>query len=302
MKRVAFTVLCSISLMTLAACGAEQDDSAPSEEMISTPAQTAADTAANEAAEGSPAASGSPRGSEVAVASEPQLSLPKLAYALDYGFRMAGEAIAPLQQTHADMCEAQGPYVCQIVSLSRSGEEEDEVRGTLQLAVASDKAREFATRLTETAKGAGAESVRADITGEDLSKSIVDTEARLRTRIALRDRLLEVLKTRTGKVEELVEAERGVAAVNEEIDQARSWLNEQKGRVAYSKLTLSYESATPGGSFLRPVEGALSSVGSILGIIVAALILAGTVALPILLLVFGIRRFQQRTAASAPEA
>jgi hypothetical protein len=110
---------------------------------------------------------------------------------------------------------------------------------------------------------------------------------------------MEVLETRRGKVEELVEAERQVAAVNEEIDQAQSWLREQQGRVAFSTMTLTYESATPGGSFLKPIEGAVSSLGSILGTIVAMLILVGAVVGPILLGVFGIRRLQRRPAAEA---
>ena len=57
---------------------------------------------------------------------------------------------------------------------------------------------------------AGAESFKADIRGEDLSKSIVDTEAGVRSRMALRDRLMEVLETRRGTVAQLVEAERSV--------------------------------------------------------------------------------------------
>ena len=45
-----------------------------------------------------------------------------MAYAFDLGFRLAGEAIVPLQQEHADMCESLGPSSCQIVQMTRSGE------------------------------------------------------------------------------------------------------------------------------------------------------------------------------------
>jgi hypothetical protein len=222
-----------------------------------------------------------------------------MAYVFDYGFRLAGKAIAPLQQQHADMCEAQGPYSCRIVSMTRTGDEEDEIRGELQLAVASDKARGFGALLSAAAAQADAEEFRANIAGEDLSKSIVDTEARLRSREALRDRLMEVLRTRRGKVEELVEAERQVAAVNEEIDQARSWLREQQGRVAFSRMTLSYESATPGGSFLKPVEGAFGSLGTIFGNLAAIAIVLGALAAPVLAGVFGIRALRRRLTPEA---
>ena len=298
--RNSLKLLAPISLLALAACSGA-DEFAASEETgqsasgaavasVEPVAEAAADNAAV-SAEGSSAPL--PDRAEIPV------SLPKMAYLFDYGFRLAGSAIGPLQQQHADMCEAQGPYVCRIVSMTRTGEDEDEIRGELRLEVASDKARGFGALLSAAAEAADAEAFRANIEGEDLSKSIVDTEAHVRSRIALRDRLMEVLRTRQGKVEELVEAERQVAAVNEEIDEAQSWLREQRGRVAFSRMTLTYETATPGGSFLKPVEGALGSLGSIFGIAVAALILMLAVAGPILLGVLGVRWVQRRRASPA---
>ena len=122
-----------------------------------------------------------------------------------------------------------------------------------------------------------------------MSKQIVDTEARLRARTLLRDRLMEVLRSRQGTVAELVEAERGVAQVNEEIDRARSWLAEMRGRVNYSRVTVSYNSsARSGGSFGRPIVEAFQSIGSILGTTIAFMIYALTVLIPVGLALFGI--------------
>jgi hypothetical protein len=297
--RNSLKLLAPISLIVLAACSEASEESA-GEADYQTAAQPEAAVAPAEAAEepvADAAVEAAPGGSSgFALPDRPDIpvTLPKMAYVFDYGFRLAGEGIAPLQQQHADMCEAQGPYTCRIISLSRTGEEEDEISGELQLAVASDKARGFGALLSAAAATADAEAFRANIQGEDLSKSIVDTEARVRSRIALRDRLMEVLRTRQGKVEELVEAERQVAAVNEEIDQAQSWLKEQQGRVAFSRMTLTYESATPGGSFLRPVEGALGSLGGIFGTLAAVLIVLGSLAVPVLAGVFGIRALRRR--------
>jgi hypothetical protein len=225
------------------------------------------------------------------------VSLPKMAYVFAYGFRLPGKDIAALEQTHADMCEAMGPYGCQIVSLSTTGKEDEEITGKLELAVVSDKARAFGGKLAESAKSAGGEQLSATIEGEDLSKQMVDTDARLKTRIALRDRLLEVLKTRKGTVAELVEAERGVAQVNEEIDQARSWLQEMKGRVSFSRVVVNYESTSPAvGSFLAPVRGALGSLGSILGGLVAILIMLAAIGGPLALAFWLFRRARRRWA------
>jgi hypothetical protein len=300
--RNSLKLLAPISLLTLAACSEATDSSSTTDEMSAPAAEEAGVNAA--AASRAGAAPADTLVSEIPGAGDIPVTLPKMAYLFDYGFRLAGEAIAPLQQQHADMCEAQGPYACRIISLSRTGEEADEIHGELQLAVASDKARGFGALLSAAAESADAEAFRANIQGEDLSKSIVDTEARLRSRIALRDRLMQVLETRKGKVEELVEAERQVAAVNEEIDQARSWLKEQQGRVAFSRMTLTYESAAPGGSFFKPVKGALGSLGSIFGTIFAFLIVIGAIVGPLVLAVLGIRYMGRRMnrGVSAAEA
>lgn len=210
------------------------------------------------------------------------VSLPQLAYLYDYRWRMPGAEISALQRRHASLCEQQGPTVCQIIGMTKSGEDEGVVSGELRMAVATRQARAFGALLEDEAQDAGAEQIAAEIASEELSKQLVDTQARLRARTELRDRLQEVLRTRKGSVEELVEAERSVASVNEEIDQARSWLNEMQGRVAYSKVTVHYETGIPVTSdFLGPVTGALGSLGSIFGYLAAILILVGSVAVPV---------------------
>ncbi|WP_232842947.1 DUF4349 domain-containing protein [Allopontixanthobacter confluentis] len=226
------------------------------------------------------------------------VTMPKVAYVYDFGYRLPGEDIATLQQDHADLCEAQGPYTCQILSMTHSGEEGEYASGQLQLAVAAPKARDFGKKLAAAASGAGGEQVSATMQGEELSKQIVDTEARLRARTVLRDRLLDVLETRQGKVSELVEAERGVARVNEEIDQARSWLEEMRGRVAYSRINIAYASHSPAaGGFVEPVRSAVGSLGSLLGMMVAALIVMLAVIVPLGAIGIGAMRLHRRYGA-----
>jgi hypothetical protein len=211
-------VLASAAVLALAAC-----DEVSDERSTSTGADQAAAISApgnNDAKPAETAPSGALAG--LGDHAEIPVSLPKMAYVFDYAFRLPGKDIAALEQKHADMCEAMGPYNCQIVSLSSSGDEGDYRTGKLELSVVSDKARGFGALLAAAATSAGGEQTEANIEGEEVSKQMVDTEARLRSRIALRDRLLEVVKTRKGTVAELVEAENNVAAVNEEVDQANS--------------------------------------------------------------------------------
>jgi hypothetical protein len=254
-------------------------------------AEAIAAPAANEAAADAAASSGQ---SVIPALAEIPVSLPQLAYIYDYRWQMPAAEIGALQRRHASLCEQQGPAICQIIGMTKSGEDDDEVTGELQMAVASRQARAFGALLEDEAEDAGAQQIAAEVASEELSKQLVDTEARLRARTQLRDRLQEVLRTRKGSVEELVEAERSVAAVNEEIDQARSWLKEMGGRVAYSRVNVHYETGTPVTSdFLGPVTAALGSLGSIFGYLAAFLILVGAVALPVGAVVWFARRLNR---------
>ena len=225
--------------------------------------------------------------------------MPQVAYTYAYGFRVAPNLIRPMQEKHADMCEAKGPQVCRIVSMNSGESQGDYAYGSLRIAIASGEARTFGKALTATSEGMNGELVSSSIQGEDLSKRIVDTEARLRARTVLRDRLMDVLRNRRGTVAELVEAERGVAQVNEEIDQARSWLNEMRGRVAYSTMTLEYEAGTPSeGGFADPIRNAWGSLATIFGNLIAIFMVLGLVVLPIGLLVWGLIRLFKRIGLS----
>lgn len=292
-----FITVAMVPLLALGACSEQQDSAGES----SAESATSYDTAAAEAesvADAVSKASGE-ASSPIPDLAEMQISLPKLAYIYDFSWRLPGEDIGKLQRRHADLCEQQGPASCQILGMNKSGEDADEVTGELQLAVATRHARAFGALLEKEATDSGADQISANIAAEDVSKAMIDTEARLQARTALRDRLQEVLRTRKGSVEELVEAERGVAQVNEEIDQARSWLTEMKGRVAYSRVNIHYDSgAQVTNDFLAPIQGVFGSLGSILGVIFAGLLLIGAIVLPIGGLVWGGRAINRRFGAS----
>jgi len=270
MNRIAMVML-SIVLATAGCSGSGEESASMSYEAKSVPV---ADLAAEDAAAEAPRAGVGPANIPV--------SLPRIAYVYEYGFRLAADSIPEVQRQHADLCEKQGPQICRILDMRQSGAEGDYASGSLSLAVAAPRARSFGGELAKLASEAGGKEVSSAISGEDLSKQIVDTEARLRARTVLRDRLMEVLASRKGTVAELVEAERGVAQVNEEIDQARSWLAEMQGRVDFSRVNISYASGSPsGGGFMAPIRDAVGSIGAILGMLIATIIVLLTVLIPL---------------------
>ncbi|EDL48895.1 DUF4349 domain-containing protein [Erythrobacter sp. SD-21] len=303
--------LASLSGLTLASCSdgkTYEETEAVATMDIAEPAYAPARSSGEDAmAELAPVAPPPPPGSgqtrtetiPPSASSPVTVAMPQVAYTYAYGFRVPPDLIRPMQEKHADMCEAKGPQVCRIVSMNSGESEGDYAYGSLQIAIASGEARTFGKALTATTEGMKGELVSSSIQGEDLSKRIVDTEARLRARTVLRDRLMEVLRNRKGTVAELVEAERGVAQVNEEIDQARSWLTQMRGRVAYSTMTLEYEAGTPTeGGFLDPIRGAWGSLAAIFGNLIALLMLLVTVVLPMGLLVWGAVRLFKRLGFS----
>ncbi|WP_052761714.1 DUF4349 domain-containing protein [Aurantiacibacter luteus] len=231
-------------------------------------------------------------------------SLPQLAYEYGFTFALPGEDLRRLQRQHATLCEQQGPQSCVISGLSTHGSIDDnDVTGELQMLVATRHARAFGALLEEEAEGMGAEQLSADISTDEVSRQLTDSEAYLASRIELRDRLREVRRTRSGSVEELVQAERELAAVQQEIDAARSTLSQTQGRVAMSRMTVSYESTAPvGGDFLAPVRGAMGSVGTILGTLLAIAILLAAVGLPLLGAALGLRWAKRRLQGAPAEA
>ncbi|CAO1654994.1 DUF4349 domain-containing protein [Parasphingorhabdus sp. NYA22] len=225
------------------------------------------------------------------------ISSPQIAYSYEFGYRISAGQISTVQKQHSSYCEKQGPSVCRVINLRRSGDEANYAYAMLHLEVAAPKAKSFGTGLTAIVEDAGGYEASTAIEGEDLSKQIIDTEARLRSRELLSKRLTELLRTRNGSVEELVKAERAVTEVNEEIDKARSWLAEMRGRIAFSKVIVNYESNAPGaGSFTAPIRSAWNNISSMLGSSIGALMRVLTVTLPwILVLWLGIylrRRFK----------
>ena len=172
------------------------------------------------------------------------VNVPQLAYSYKLGYRLAGSAIVEAQQSHLALCRRLGPGRCQLLSMERSSNDDGDSDASLKLRVASSLAATFSTALTKAITNAGGRAADTNVTAEDVSKQVVDTDARLRQREILVARLTAMLRNRPGKVSELVEAERSVAQAQEELDQAKGWLRELRGRVAFSDFEIDYVPVT----------------------------------------------------------
>lgn len=95
-------------------------------------------------------------------------------------------------------------------------------------------------------------------------------DAHIKNKVALRDRLQHIIRTSSGKISDLIEAETQLSAVQQDIDSSQSSLAVMQKRVATVHLTLNYQSravAASRGTF-SPVNDALKGViGNMMSVI-----------------------------------
>jgi hypothetical protein len=198
-----------------------------------------------------------------------------------------------------------GGFVADVRATSAAAER---ASGSLTLRVPSDQFSEAFHRLTALGKVRNRE-----IRTQDATTEYLDLETRLRVKRDAESRLREVLRNRPAKLSDIVEAERELTRIVEEIErmEAQRLLYDRQIALADIHLNLWEPEAprlaveTP--SILAPIGEALRESGARLAESVAGLILAVTVALPWValgaLLVFLFRRLRgRRPAAAVPSA
>jgi hypothetical protein len=270
-----------VALVALAAC----NKAAPPQGGVAHADLAATPAASDEA----PAPAGGDKGKAVPV------SLPQIAYTYSLGFQLSGDAIGKAEQAHVALCDRLGLARCHVVTMSQSRGTGDDAEGHLELAVDARIAKPFGDALVAAAAQAGGTTVDRGIEAEDLSKTIVDTQAHIRAKQALADRLMGVLQTHKGGVSDLVAAERALSDVQEEIDTAQSELAEAQGRVALSTYKIDYSAVVHFEHHASgPLGAAWSQMGAVMGGSLGALLLLAGAALPWLIvavpIVYGLRR------------
>jgi len=213
------------------------------------------------------------------------VSLPMLAYAYDFDLKAPAGRIPDLMRKHEQACIDAGPATCQVIGVDMQSEGRDRTRGRLEVRATQAWIRLIRPGLAMDAQEAGGDLVGSEIATDDLTASIVDTEAAIQSKEAMRARLQRMLANRPGKLEEALEVERELARVQQEIDAARSGLAVMRTRVATSKLVVDYVSTgvlAPDSAW-RPVQSAAHSFfGNMMGVF-GGLILAASFVLPLVL-------------------
>lgn len=185
-----------------------------------------------------------------------------LAYRYDYSVRLPGEGLAGLHGAHVAACEASGLNQCQVIHASTQNAGTENAYAHLTLRAAPAWIARFREGLSAEMEGAGGTVISEETGVEDLTTQIVDGEARLRARIALRDRLQAMLEQSEARLEELIQVERELARVQSDIEARESVIAALRLRVSMSELSVNYQPLlTPASaSNFDPVREAIDSM------------------------------------------
>jgi hypothetical protein len=177
------------------------------------------------------------------AASATPISVPRLAYIYTYDVAAPGKALPDLMAHDQKACQDAGPALCQITSATLTRDDDDHAEGRLALRAAPAWLTSFREGLGPQAKAAGGKLASTSVQTEDLTRQIVDTEAAVRAKTALRDRLQQMLETRPGKLSDVLDVEKELAQVQGELDATQSELAVMRERTETSVLTINYQSA-----------------------------------------------------------
>lgn len=166
-----------------------------------------------------------------------------LAYTYQTTLELPADRLTGVMDAHVKACQDAGPRFCQLIGSSRSGDPTTAMSGQVDIRGEPHWLHSFMGNLAHQADAAGGRILSQSTSTEDLTRSIVDTEANLRAQKTLRDRLQGLLASHPGRLSDLLDVERELARVQGEIDSTQSQLAVMRTRVDMSELTLSYQSS-----------------------------------------------------------
>lgn len=218
-------------------------------------------------------------------ADAPADAAPQLAYSYRYTLALPNRALRGLAARHESACAEAGVQQCQVIGSSTQAYGEDQQTVTLEIRAAPGWMAAFREGLAGEADGAGGEIVESATESEDLTRALIDTEAHLRAKTTLRDRLQAMLATRDGNLQTVLEVERELARVQGEIDSATSTLQAMRARVSMSRLTVTYQSqgVYAPDSATRPLSEALQNALGLFMMGLAAIVSVLAFGLPFLI-------------------
>ena len=206
----------------------------------------------------------------------------RIAYAFSYVLSVPQTRGAELMSRHEFACVSAGPGLCQVIS-ARADCTGRDPGGRLELRGQPDWINRFRAGLAVDAQNAGGRLEAALTMGEDVTRDLDAAGTDARTSASLTERLRDLQGRQGGTLAQRLEIERQIAELQRQHDARQIELRALNDRVQSARLTLDYRQggAMAADSPTRPVARALGDAFGLSMGMLAVLITAGSVLLPI---------------------
>jgi len=165
------------------------------------------------------------RGNDRVVSATPR----RVIYTADVS--MQTREFAKAERVIPELVTQLGGYLTEISLNRQQGEQRS---GRWQARIPAESFHEFLERLDDIGV-----PDRRQVSGQDVTEEYVDLETRLTNKKRLEERLLELMKVKSGSVADVIEFERQVASVREEIERMEGRFRYLTNRSDLSSITIS---------------------------------------------------------------
>ena len=281
-------MLAAASALVLSACQpANEDqtlysDNAAAVEIIEpVPAADASQRAADDSQAYGPARL-QERSAPQSLRPEPLAPVASIAYAFSFLLSAPRDRGAELMSRHEFACVSAGPGYCQVVTASADWTASNP-GGRLEMRGQPEWINRFRAGLALDAQNAGGRLEAAVTEGEDVTRGMDEAATGAKTTATLAERIRELQRRSGGTMAQRLEIERQLADLQRQYDQQQIALRDLNGRVQSARLTVEYREGgvMASDSPTRPVAKALQNAFGLSMGMLAFLITAGSVTLPI---------------------
>lgn len=269
-------MLASAGLIVLAGCSpATENPSSHADEAVAAGATTADGAAAPETA----------ARMATAPSTLPPAPIARIAYAYRYALSLPRDRGAEVMSRHELACASAGAGYCQVIS-AQADWTAREPGGRLELRGQPEWINRFRSGLALDAQNAGGRLDEAVTEGEDVTRGIDVATTGSKTTASLAERIRDLQARSGGTLEQRLEIERQLANLQQQYDAQQIELRALNDRVQSARLTLDYRQGgvMAADSPTRPVARALGDAFGLSMGMLAILITAGSVLLPIVII------------------
>ena len=213
---------------------------------------------------------------------EPLAPVASIAYAFSYAMSAPKDRGAELMSRHEFACVTAGAGLCQVVSGNADWTSRNP-GGRLELRGQPDWINRFRAGLALDAQNAGGRLEEAVTEGEDVTRGIDEAATGSKTTETIAERIRVLQRQQGGSLAQKLDIERQLADLQRQYDAQQIELRELNARVQSARLTIDYREAgvMAADSPTRPVARALQNAFGISMGMLAALITAGSIMLPV---------------------